>query len=487
MKADRLQLVSILSYISGTSHPLLHVDQLGEAAQGLAYLHQNQIVHGDVKGANVLVSRELRALVSDFGLTRAFESAVSTQSLGAGSVRWMSPEVLNGHMRTPQSDVWAFGMMAAEVHTDALLLQLFSADLVFFFQVLSGEVPFYDIQHTPLVILAILHDKKRPRRLPSRSPTGDLYSAAWAFASLCWNDDPAARPPMDRARQGFKVFRSLEAQEPIKLVAFPPDSQTLISISNSHSVRLDRVTEAENSAPSEISSNRSFGINESLPFAEGPRPSREDSTGHSPLIWSLSMSPDGTRVASGFWDNSIRLRDAETGRCVGVLNGHTDLVLCIALSPDGKTLVSGSSDRTVRLWDLSTCTQTGEVLDHQKPLAYSLAFSPNGSTIAVGAMNGSIHLVDVGSGSIKVLAGHPCNVLSVAFSPDGGLLASGFADGSIRIWKIGIPCPYSALELTGHGYWVRSLAFSNDGRWIASGSYDRTVRLWDVGLLPGLR
>src|SRR5262249_52991979 len=62
-------------------------------------------------------------------------------------------------------------------------------------------------------------------------------------------------------------------------------------------------------------------------------------------------SPDGTRLATGCKDNTIRLWDLTTHRHVCELRGHTDYVHAVAFSPDGTRLVSGSGDFTVRLWD----------------------------------------------------------------------------------------------------------------------------------------
>jgi WD40 repeat protein len=68
-------------------------------------------------------------------------------------------------------------------------------------------------------------------------------------------------------------------------------------------------------------------------------------------VLGLAFSPDGTRLAAGCRDNTIRLIDVATWQEVAELRGHTDYVHAVAWSPDGTRLVSGSGDGTVRIWD----------------------------------------------------------------------------------------------------------------------------------------
>ena len=68
-------------------------------------------------------------------------------------------------------------------------------------------------------------------------------------------------------------------------------------------------------------------------------------------VYGVAFSPDGTRLAAGCADTTIRLIDVATRQEVAELRGHTDYVHAVAWSPDGTRLVSGSGDLTVRVWD----------------------------------------------------------------------------------------------------------------------------------------
>jgi WD40 repeat protein len=73
-------------------------------------------------------------------------------------------------------------------------------------------------------------------------------------------------------------------------------------------------------------------------------------TGHVDGVSSVAFSPDGMILASGSFDNTVKLWDVLTGTELCTLKGHSDLVFSLAFSPSGKTLASGGTDSTVKLW-----------------------------------------------------------------------------------------------------------------------------------------
>ncbi|KAK6996885.1 kinase-like protein [Favolaschia claudopus] len=99
-----------------------------ETAQGLAYLHSVDVVHGDLRGTNILISDDGHACLSDFGLATLIRDSLvyitPSSSNHAGSTRWTAPELLEPKrfgcervVRTTASDVYAYAVVCVELYT----------------------------------------------------------------------------------------------------------------------------------------------------------------------------------------------------------------------------------------------------------------------------------------------------------------------------------------------------------------------------------
>ncbi|MDE2827369.1 MAG: T9SS type A sorting domain-containing protein [Bacteroidota bacterium] len=204
--------------------------------------------------------------------------------------------------------------------------------------------------------------------------------------------------------------------------------------------------------------------------------------GHTNDINSVVFSPDGTRLASGTDDNTIRLWDVATGQELRRIDRHVERyrkpVNSVAFSPDGTHLASGSKGevRNVCLWRVATGRGLGCAGEHSGSVN-SVAFSPDGTRLASGSDDGTIRLREVALVNRSLsLKGHRKPVNSVVFSPDGTQLVSGSDDGTIRLWDVATRQETAQLD---HGYPARSIAIPRNENFIASAG-GIAIRLWDV-------
>ena len=128
-------------------------DVAKQLLEGIAFLHQHKVVHRDLKPGNILVVRDgdrIIPIITDFGLSKAAnlgDGSVFTNSLGAGTPRYSSPEQLQGNPLRLNTDLWSYGSILYEIFTGEQLFSASSgaantaqADMEIYNKIVSGDV-----------------------------------------------------------------------------------------------------------------------------------------------------------------------------------------------------------------------------------------------------------------------------------------------------------------------------------------------------------
>ncbi|KAG6917279.1 hypothetical protein DXG01_003227 [Tephrocybe rancida] len=158
-----------------------------DVAQGLRFLHKNGIIHGDLKGPNILVNELGRACVADFGLSSisdkeilAWTSYSSAASRG-GTVRWQAPELFDPEgeeekRNSEASDMYAWACVAYEIF--------------------AGHMPFARLTREATIMNRV-SSGERPERPPIPSDSWSVWGLTediWSIMEACWSAEPEARP-----------------------------------------------------------------------------------------------------------------------------------------------------------------------------------------------------------------------------------------------------------------------------------------------------
>ncbi|KAF9791125.1 kinase-like domain-containing protein [Thelephora terrestris] len=157
---------------------------LGDTARGLIYIHERGVVHGDLKGANILIDQTRRARLADFGLLTVIsdpENPLPSSSYApGGTARWMSPECIfpqNFGVKTSRpskpSDCYSLGMVIYET--------------------ISGNPPFHEDRDLA-VFVKVLAGERPHREL-------GFVNSLWYMLERCWMPQPSDRPSVENVLQ----------------------------------------------------------------------------------------------------------------------------------------------------------------------------------------------------------------------------------------------------------------------------------------------
>ncbi|KAG8741496.1 hypothetical protein FRC10_002747 [Ceratobasidium sp. 414] len=146
-----------------------------QLASAVEYLHKENVVHGDIKGDNILVDHDGTLKITDFGLSimhdRVFQ--FSQTDAGGGTCRWMAPELYKEEgQRSCGTDVYAMGM-----------------------EIITCDVPFREIKSGHMVILAVVNERRVPQ-VPElqAEPVSPRAAIMLNILHWCWKFEPSERP-----------------------------------------------------------------------------------------------------------------------------------------------------------------------------------------------------------------------------------------------------------------------------------------------------
>ena len=212
--------------------------------------------------------------------------------------------------------------------------------------------------------------------------------------------------------------------------------------------------------------------------------------GHTGRIVSLWLSADANIAVSGGSDNTIRMWDLKTLKCIKIINEcHRSSVAAMSVSKDARRAVSGSWDN-VKAWNL----ESGECMfDYTYKMPSrdceltSLSISADGMRAVSSSHDKTIRVWDLKKGAcIQIMKGHSRPINSVCVSANGCRAYSVGRDLSIRIWDLEKGISINNSE--GHADSIRSLSISDDNQYAVSSTEsdeiafagDRTLRFWDL-------
>ncbi len=502
--------------------PRLAADLIAQVADAIAFAHGQGIIHRDLKPGNILLDRDGRPRVSDFGLAKNVrgDSHLTASGQIMGTPSYMPPEQASGRAGAigPAADVYALGA--------TLYCRL------------TGRPPFQAATPVETLQQVLTREPVSPRQLNSavdrdleiiclkclQKETSRRYATASALA-----DDLrrflAGQPIEARAvGQAEHAWRWCRRNPLVAGLAAGIALSLLVGtiVSTTQWARADREARAARAAQ-RLSDRRWYGAEINLAHqdwidgytaqAEARLGRLADRGAGEPdargLEWGLvhrlcnmeldvlrahtaparrvAFAPDGAAFASAaggrsIQDSEIRIWRTADRRELMTLHPGWNLVSDLAYSADGRWIAAAGTPRSrpgeVRLWDAASGREHGAVTGESTNGIVSVALSPGGKSMAVGESNGLVRVVAVESGRTLQTLGQPSGrpVRGVAYSPDGRRLASLADDSALRIWDLERGLVLSRLD----GDVRANVRFSPDGALVAAAAEGSVVQVWDA-------
>jgi len=476
-----------------------------QIAWGLHYAHEQGVVHQDVKPANVMMTPDGTAKVTDFGLANARQQAgISVVGGGTGTLlvsqgglltpAYCSPEQARGEKLSRRTDVWSWAVSVLEMFQGEVAWQsgTLAVGALDAFLKHNGEEE--DIPPMPEGVADLLRqcfqqnpDERPKTMLDCAVALGKVYESETGQAYARPEPRPAdivADGLNNRALSFLDLGKSEEAERLFdEALRVHPDHvlatyNRCLMFWHAHRMQdagiLAVLRNCEQSAKNKSQVSLCQGWMEW---------ERGDFAAAAERFQKALTNGGGVEAQSAFEKANARI--ADSARCVRTFEEHAEKVTSVCLSGDGRWGLSGSLDKTLKLWDIESGQRVRTFEGHAECVT-SVSLSADGRLALSGSADNTLKLWDVGSGQcLRTLKGHAERVASVRLRPDGRWALSGSWDRTLKLWDTATGHCLRTFE--GHADWVTSVSLSADGRWALSGGGTKTVRLWDTATGKCLR
>ncbi|MCR9296263.1 MAG: WD40 repeat domain-containing protein, partial [bacterium] len=209
--------------------------------------------------------------------------------------------------------------------------------------------------------------------------------------------------------------------------------------------------------------------------------------GHARAIFDLAWNPDGTLLATGADDRTIRIWDVQRREQLRVLEGHTACVRWVEWNRQGDQIASASEDGTIKFWSVAHDGSPESIGDPLTLPGVTLVWHPSGRQLCMSDQWGRfINVWDFDKNCrLESLRTEPSRIKNVSLSPDGRYLVAYNGDGTFKIWDLEdtrttflLPNVRGQKFIPGVSAWAE-WSPSQHRSWLAT-ALRGGVELWDV-------
>ena len=424
----------------------------------LQYIHNQEVIHRDIKPQNIIRSRNGEIFLVDFGAAKVVTgTAMLLTGTSIGTPEFVAPEQTMGKA-SYSSDLYSLGVTCIYLLTGTSPFDLFDiSEYSWVWQQYLVDNPVSDKLSN---ILDKLIETATSRRYQMASEVlKDINIQAL-------NNTPSVKRSEFTNNSNWKQFDSFEVYLYCVDSNFISEDGTMIASAGSYYIP--------------INSKKRQKVYRIQLYKTNPRTELlKIDNGY--IVNTVAISPNKQILASGDRDNTIILRDVNSGKAIHFLKGWYGAINCGRFSPDSQFIASGGSDETVKLWDVNTGAEIRTLKGHKKSVK-SIVFSPNGQMIASCCDDGRMVIWDLDRGRILYTldsTNTPGGISCVAFSPDGTIIAvANRKKSTIKLWEI--TTERKICTLTSNSLPASNITFNHDGTILASGDKSGGITLWDI-------